>query len=561
MRKRIQPLLLLACSLAMTFTSCSDTSVDGPVSTVQENDSIETADEPLTRASSGKLSTYVAPTYADDYSSIADWSNRSSWNLANVHDPTVMKADDGYYYMYQTDASYGNSMDGHGHFFCRRSKDLVNWEFVGKTMSKQPSWVATKVNEYRAAEGLSPIKHFRYAFWAPCARKVRTGLYRMYYVIVVDNYIASGKYNDAANFDHSWTERSFIGLMETSDPASNNWTDKGMVVCSSTDKGFNWYRSSTSDWSAYFKYNAIDPSYIICPNGQQWLVYGSWHSGIVALQLNPSTGKPLKTLGNPWGDISNYGTRIYSRNLKSRWQASEAPEIIYHDGYYYLFLAYDELSVAYNTRVVRSKSITGPYYGKDGRDVTDKGGEAYPILTHPYKFNNHSGWVGVSHCAVFDDGNGNWYYASQGRLPANTNGNAYSNAIMMGQIRSIRWTTDGWPVVMPERYGNVPQLTILESELKGTWQNITLTYNCGKQCTAETMTLGTGHKITSGFHSGGRWTYDKTNQILYIDGIPMYLKRECDWEANPRKWTIVYSGLSNYNSTSNLKSYWGKKNR
>ena len=45
----------------------------------------------------GKLSTYTAPTYADDYSSIADWSQRSNWNLANVHDPSVMKADDGYY--------------------------------------------------------------------------------------------------------------------------------------------------------------------------------------------------------------------------------------------------------------------------------------------------------------------------------------------------------------------------------------------------------------------------------------------------------------------------------
>jgi hypothetical protein len=95
---------------------------------------------------------------------MADWANRGSWNLANVHDPTVMKADDGYYYMYQTDASYGNAMDGNGHFFCRRSRDLVNWQWVGSTMRTQPSWVATKVNEYRAAAGLAPIKHFRYGF-------------------------------------------------------------------------------------------------------------------------------------------------------------------------------------------------------------------------------------------------------------------------------------------------------------------------------------------------------------------------------------------------------------
>ena len=52
--------------------------------------------------------TYTAPTYKDDYSSIASWENRSNWNLANVHDPTVAKCGD-YYYMYSTDASYGNA--------------------------------------------------------------------------------------------------------------------------------------------------------------------------------------------------------------------------------------------------------------------------------------------------------------------------------------------------------------------------------------------------------------------------------------------------------------------
>lgn len=41
-----------------------------------------------------------------------------------------MKTDDGYYYMYQTDASYGNAHSGNGHFHARRSKDLVNWEYL-----------------------------------------------------------------------------------------------------------------------------------------------------------------------------------------------------------------------------------------------------------------------------------------------------------------------------------------------------------------------------------------------------------------------------------------------
>ena len=77
---------------------------------------------------SDELAAYEAPTYVDDYTSFSAWSNRYDWNLANVHDPTVMKTDDGYYYMYQTDASYGNAHSGNGHFHARRSKDLVNWE-------------------------------------------------------------------------------------------------------------------------------------------------------------------------------------------------------------------------------------------------------------------------------------------------------------------------------------------------------------------------------------------------------------------------------------------------
>lgn len=47
------------------------------------------------------------PDYADDYSSIAGWDYHVTWNLANVHDPSIAYYN-GYYYMYGTDASYGN---------------------------------------------------------------------------------------------------------------------------------------------------------------------------------------------------------------------------------------------------------------------------------------------------------------------------------------------------------------------------------------------------------------------------------------------------------------------
>lgn len=499
-----------------------------------------------------RLAAYVAPVYNDNYTGITNWYQRGKWNLANVHDPTVMRAADGYYYMYQTDAGYGNPQDGHGHFHARRSRNLVDWEYLGATMNTVPSWVADTVNSYRAVMGLNRITNFRYGYWAPCARMVNDTLYRMYYCIVIDNYIKTGAAATEANFDGSWTERALIGVMETSDPASNVWTDKGFVLGSSTDKGMNGYsRTSTADWGAYFKFNAIDPSYIITPEGQHWLIYGSWHSGFAAVQLAAETGMPLKPVGYPWGDISAYGTLVNTRTTGSRWQGSEAPEVVYHDGYYYLFMAYDGLAVPYNTRVVRSKNITGPYYGKDGRNVT-AGGEAYPVVTHPYKFAGDQGWVGISHCAVFDDGQGNWYYASQQRMPENVEGIWASNALMMGGVRSIKWV-DGWPVVMPERYAAVPQAAISESELAGQWEHITLTYHYGQQDGSVPVALLPNHTVKGGPFNGKAWSYDPDTRLLTVGGVKMAVSRETDWEASPRKPMLAYSGIN-----GNV-ACWGKK--
>ena len=155
-------------------------------------------------------------------------------------------------------------------------------------------------------------------------------------------------------------------MCESTDPAGAVWTDKGFVTTSSSDRGLNYTRTSTSDWNAYFYYNAIDPTYIVAPDGKHYLIHGSWHSGFALLQLDPTTGKPLNKLGNPWASsttelTSRFGARVGTRTASSRWQASEAPEVIYKNGYYYLFTAYDGLDIPYNTRVVRSTNIEGPY--------------------------------------------------------------------------------------------------------------------------------------------------------------------------------------------------------
>lgn len=202
-----------------------------------------------------------------------------------------------------------------------------------------------------------------------------------------------------------------------------------------------------------------------------------------------------------------------------------------------------------------------------------------PILTHPYKFSDEEpasggygscyGWVGISHCAVFQDDDGNWFYMSQQRLPENVANNDYSNAIMMGGVRRILWSPTGsskhdtWPMVLPERYGAIPSSynpdanatdgKISASEIPGTWQHINLVYDKGNMDEASELVLAEGGAMSGALT--GTWTFNESDQTLKLGDVTVSLAREVDWEKVPRVPTIVYSGTSQ----SLTKTYWGKK--
>lgn len=520
------------------------------------------------------------PTYADDYSSLSSWANHMYWNLANVHDPSIAWYD-GYYYMFGTDASYGNEHDKATvgkHFQGKRSKDLVNWTHVYGPMNEAPSWVKDSLNNIRGRMSLAPIDTPNYAYWAPVIRVV-DGKLRMYYSIVID---------DKINGIQSWSERAFIGMCETTNPSDpDSWVDKGYVVCSSTDKNWNKYAEGVSAdgrlsyGQAYFRFNAIDPTYIVDPkDGKHWLIYGSWHSGFAIMELDPASGKPkagfkdgqFVGLGEPWNNNPNYGTRIATRHATYRWQGSEGPEVICKDGKYYLFMAYDGLDIPYNTRVVRSSSITGPFIDLKGTNVTDNGGDSYPIVTHPYKFSKGDGWVGISHCCIFQqEGTGDWFYCSQGRLPAGVDGNASSNALMMGHVRRIVWAPatasapdDLWPITLPERYAGLAKEAVTEAEIAGNWEHIHLYYDQGNMRTSQNWVFK-ADKTFTGFNKNGgaingTWAFDAARQFLTITpaggtSVIVVVAHEADWEANPRVKTVVYAGIDKANDAT----LWGKK--
>ena len=234
--------------------------------------------------------------FPDDYSAISSYESRDQWGFYNVHDPAILK-DGEYYYSYSTDASYGNVI-GPG-IQMRRSKDLINWEFLGLAFDGLPEMGANFIR----SNGDEPFN----SLWAPYVYKFN-GEYRLYYSL------------------SSATPRlSVIGLA-TAPTARGPWTEKGFAVTSLA----NNTRQT----------NAIDPTVIVAQNGEHWFYYGSAWDGIYALQLDPATGLALRS-----GDK---GVRIAQRgNTGGKANGNiEGPEIIYNaeQQKYYLFISYDWLA-------------------------------------------------------------------------------------------------------------------------------------------------------------------------------------------------------------------------
>ena len=103
-------------------------------------------------------------------------------------------------------------------------------------------------------------------------------------------------------------------------------------------------------------------------------------------------------------------------------------------GKYYLFTSYDPLMTTYNVRVAYSDSPEGPFvdfYGEDIKDTTNN----VPILTAPYRFENHPGWAGTAHCGLIDAGDGRYFMVHQGRLcpPEPVDGFACARSVLYGE--------------------------------------------------------------------------------------------------------------------------------
>jgi len=495
--KKTKYLLFIAATVTL-MSSCGKKGV-----TPSDSGTKVTPDTTVTTAPAFNISS-IEDTYAD----VAPFLDYPKWTVYNVHDPSIKKFGD-YYYCYSTDVAYGISV--RSGLQIRRSKDLVQWEFVGWVFSQLP----TLGSQYITSQGGVPND----ALWAPYVSKIGNQ-YRLYY-----------------SLSSATARLSVIGMATATDPAGP-WTETGLVV--------------TSTNNTAIQTNAIDPTVVTTTAGDQYMYYGSAWDGIYILKLNPTTGLAA-TSGDKGVRIANRGftNGAYNGNI-------EGAEVIYNPtlNKYFLFISYDWLQTKYNVRVGKADSPTGPYYDYNGVDLNtniDHG----PMIVAPYQFTGHGGWQGTGHCGVFDDGNGQYYMAHQGRPAVNS-------YFMDLHVRKIEWTPDGWPVVLPERYANVAQTAIAAADIAGNWERIELDYQVvpgyadtqvsPNMQVATSITINANGTITGS--ATGTWTYTAPwMQIKWSTGNTenVIVQRERDWENNVAT-TLVFSGLSNTGI-----AVWGKK--
>jgi arabinan endo-1,5-alpha-L-arabinosidase len=308
-----------------------------------------------------------------------------------THDPSIAK-EGPTYYVFATGKAVGGWQ-----LPIRCSEDLEHWRMCGHVFDAIPDWIKER------SPGTKDL-------WAPDISHSH-GVYRLYYA-----YSLFGKNSSGIA----------LATNKTLDPKSREykWVDEGLIVESKAGDDFN----------------AIDPNYVEDNHHRAWLAFGSFWSGIKMRALDEATGKLLQS-----------GRKLYALASRSKpaqeepqkldpehpavpadWQAVEAPFIIEHSHYYYLFVSFDlccrGARSTYRTMVGRSRSITGPYVDMTGTPMLDGGGTLL--------LRSNSRWVGPGGESVLHRTGGmdlivfHAYDATTGK-PAL-------------QISDLSWR-DGWP--------------------------------------------------------------------------------------------------------------------
>jgi len=424
----------------------------------------------------------------------------------SVHDPSVMRAEDGRFYIYGS------------HMQAAWSDDLVDWKMFSKLekCNLQPNYAV----EFK--EALSFAKTG--TFWAPDVIQLADGRYYMYYC-----------------------------CCEGSSPLSA----LGVAVSDSPEGPFEnvqiLLRSGYAGYDATRYPNAIDPCVFFDATGERlWMVYGSYSGGIFLLELDPATGLILE-------GQEDYGIRLLGGNHA----CIEGPYIVYNPDteYYYLFLSYGGLGVndGYNMRVCRSKNVTGPYEDALGQSMLDckcKPGHfwnnddiaPYGVkLMGGYQFAPLAGENSPKASAIrspghnsvyFDGETGRWFLIHHTRFAAT--GDRY-----IVQVRRLFFNDHGWPMAAPTRYVRDDQLPADAAiDLTGDFKLLRHERDVNTvEHVSVAATLGTDGGITG--DAQGSFSIDETGGLsLEVDGVTYHGAAYVGYDSDQDDFVTCFTAMS-----------------
>ena len=378
-----------------------------------------------------------------------------------IHDPSVVKSQDGTYYIFGS------------HGCAAKSTDLINWQSVACGISDENSLLVPKGKTLREAfaEPLSWTDAYQtvnnYAedgwqtnIWAADVIYNKTmGKYCYYgsssvwgqtasviWLATSDNIEGTYEYNNSlvySGFNNIAGEKSFL----RANSMHYSFTNLDEVLTKEEIENSAYFNPNGEYDGALFP-NCIDPAVFYDKDDNLWMAYGSYYGGIYLMPLCEETGLPdYEYMKNTEGYDAYYGKRIIALSLDNEF-SGEGAYITYDSktDYYYLYVSYGGLNSlgGYNMREYRSKTVDGVYEDIAGNSALDEKNTGAKLFGS-YRFDNMEiAYLAAGHSSCIED-NGKLFKAYHARFNNGTDN--YET-----RIHQMVTTESGWAVVLPFEY-------------------------------------------------------------------------------------------------------------
>lgn len=458
-----------------------------------------------------------------------------SRSRVSVHDPSVIKEENGDYYVFGS------------HIEAARTGDLQNWTRISNGYARTDNAEFGDLSQNLkkafdwAGEDLEDCKG-GFAVWAPDVvwnkdyinKDGSKGAYLMYfctsstYIRSVIAYAASKNISGPYEFVDTLIYSGFTGNDQyvTSDTKRVNkkYTSTNVDELIATGEvTFNndWFNKDNFNNQLFP--NAIDPTIYYDTDGRMYMCYGSWSGGIFTLEIDPATGKCIHPRTGMTSDgrmvDSYFGTKISGGYGKS----GEGPFIEYNadTGYYYLWVTYGGLvsDGGYNMRVFRSELPTGPFTDPAGRQAVLSSGTNLDSVglkvMGNYKFSSlDRAYMACGHNSVLRDDDGRWYLFYHARFD---DGSEYHEV----RVHEMFFNKDGWPVVAPFEYSGETAAPggYEESSIVGEYEFVNHGNSTdGKIISSSRITLNADHTVSGSVTGTWEQSPADAGMSLYIGG-------------------------------------------